>query len=101
MANEKPQNNRVRVGGLWLKQNDYGKFYSGKITKAEFDKLEVDKDGNITILIYAAKEKKTENSPGYNVFGFAANGAAPAPKKAPAKPKVDDSPQEPEGSDLF
>ena len=96
--------NRQRIGGAWLKSNDFGKFYSLSITKAEFNKLKVDERGNVQVLMYKAKELAHENSPNFNLFGFPPDASKTTPAKpatstskptSKPKPPVDDAPVEP------
>lgn len=100
-----PTNNRTRLGGMWVKENEYGKFYTGLITKADLDKLDVDDKGNIRIVVYKAKEQKSEASPALNIFGFLKAGSAPKPAaKSAAEPKADGEVAEepaPDPTDLF
>ncbi len=82
MSTEK-QDNKIRLGGLWPKENEYGKFYSGKLSKKALEDARVDDNGDIQITIFKVKEKKTENSPGFNVFAFRPDGGKPKPVTKP------------------
>jgi hypothetical protein len=84
MSEEK--NNRIRIGGLWARKNEYGTYHTGKISKQDIENAEVDEQGNISILIYKAKEQKTDKSPTHNIFAFTGQAqSAPKSTKAPAK----------------
>lgn len=86
MSDQK-QNNRERVGGLWLKTNQYGDFFSGKLNLKELVAKFGTTNEALQIVIYAAKEQKTENSPTHNLFAMADRPAGttnkPSGKSAP------------------
>jgi hypothetical protein len=89
MSNNNQNGDRQRLGGLWKResQNTGTKYLTGKITV----------DGqDISLVVFATKEKKNEKSPDYVVYlgqdrPAAQGNAAPPQRSAP--PQRNNAPQ--------
>lgn len=90
-----PRNpNRVRVGGLWQKENEFGVYFTGVI-----DRLSIPKHNGerYNLVVYPTREKRTSNSPDYGIFIFAENSSNNTVQKTVVKPVKKEVVVEPEG----
>lgn len=79
-----PRNpNRVRVGGLWQKENEFGTYFTGLIDRLSIPKLNGDK---YNLVVYPTREKRTQNSPDYGIFVFTENSTNNSVQKTTVKP---------------
>ena len=66
-----PRNsNRIRVGGLWQKENEYGIYFTGIIDRLSIPKYNGER---YNLAIYPTREKRASNSPDYGIFIFTEN----------------------------